>query len=318
VSSTPLAIVNPKSGGGRTGRSLDELRRVMETALGKIDFAITERPRHAAEIAERAAKEGCETVIAVGGDGSIHEVVNGLMCAREAGASSTRLGVVGQGTGGDFRKTLGLEHRLDRYLSAIAGGVERRIDVGSFTYLSNDGDPKAKGYFVNILSAGMGGLVDRYVHDASGVLGGQAAYFIASARGLLESEIGRLKITTTLGGEERTTELDSRQISVCNGEYFGSGMHVAPMARPDDGVFEVVDLGASSKLGFLTFSRKIYDGSHVSHPNVKHLRGERVVVELLNERVRDKFLLDVDGEPLGKLPIDVRVEKAALAVLVPA
>jgi diacylglycerol kinase (ATP) len=317
VSQSPLAIINPKSGGGKTAGTIAELRRVMENALGKVDVALTERPRHATEIARDAAKDGRETIIVVGGDGSIHEAVNGLMLARDAGATGTRLGIVGQGTGGDFRKTLGLEHKLDRYLAAIAGGVTRDLDVGRFTYASNEGEQKIA-YFVNILSAGMGGLVDRYVHDASGFLGGKAGYFLASARGLIESEIGHLKVTTTLDGKDETVELESRQISICNGRYFGSGMHIAPMAAPDDGILEIVDLGASSKLGFLTFSRKIYDGSHISHPNVRHLRAERVVVELLNERVRDKYLLDVDGEPLGKLPIDVSVVKGALRVLVPA
>lgn len=311
----PLAIINPKSGGGRTGQTLDALRRVMDNALGPVDVALTERPRHATEIARDAAIAGRQTVIAVGGDGSIHEVVNGLMQAKEKGATGFRLGIVGQGTGGDFRKTLGLEHRLDRYLAAIASGCTRKIDVGRFDYTSNDGGP-GKAWFVNILSAGMGGLVDRYVHEA-GFLGGKAAYFVASARGLLESELGELRVIATLAGRTEEVELVSRQISICNGRFFGSGMMIAPMAEPDDGVFEVVDLGASSKLGFMAFSRKIYDGSHMRHPNVRHLRADHVRVELRNERVRDKFLLDVDGEPLGKLPIDVTVERSALDVLVP-
>ncbi len=315
MTQAPLAIINPKSGGGRTGQTLDALRRVMDNALGPVDVALTERPRHATEIAREAALAGRETVIAVGGDGSIHEVVNGLMQAREKGATKVRLGIVGQGTGGDFRKTLGLEHRLDRYLAAIAAGCTRKIDVGRFDFTTNEGGP-GKAWFVNILSAGMGGLVDRYVHEA-GWLGGKAAYFVASARGLIESELGELRVIATLAGKTEEVELVSRQISICNGRFFGSGMMIAPMAEPDDGIFEVVDLGASSKLGFMTFSRKIYDGSHMRHPNVRHLRGDHVRVELRNDRVRDKFLLDVDGEPLGKLPIDVTVERAALDVLVP-
>ena len=316
MSAKPLAIVNPTSGGGRSRKTLNELRGVLDRALGGVDVAFTERPRHATELARAAARDGRSTVVVVGGDGSIHEAVWGLMEAREEGARSTRLGVVGQGTGGDFRKSLGIEHRLDRYVRAIAGGVTKHVDVAKFTYTSNDDRP-ATGYFVNILSAGMGGLVDRYVHDASGFLGGRAAYFIASARGLAESELGELRVTMKLGDKTETVELTSRQINVCNGQYFGSGMHIAPMAALDDGFLEVVDLGASSKLGFLTFSRKIYDGSHIGHPAVRHFRAERVDIELKNERVRDKYLLDVDGEPLGKLPISVEVIKGAIEVFVP-
>src|SRR4051812_35126697 len=124
-SSKPLLIVNPRSGGGRTGRIFEQLRLPIERAIGDVDVTFTERGRHAVDIARSAALDGRETVIAVGGDGSIHEVVNGLMEAREQGAKSTRLGIIGQGTGGDLRKTLNLEHRLDRYCAVIAQGKTR-------------------------------------------------------------------------------------------------------------------------------------------------------------------------------------------------
>src|SRR5207244_3327252 len=96
----PLLIVNPRSGGGRTGSAFESMRPVVERALGEVDVAMTERPRHAVDLAREAAQAGRETVVAVGGDGSIHEIVNGLMQARELGANWTRLGILGQGTGG--------------------------------------------------------------------------------------------------------------------------------------------------------------------------------------------------------------------------
>jgi diacylglycerol kinase (ATP) len=314
----PLLVLNPHSQGGRTGRQADELERVVARYVGEIDRADTDGPRHAVDIAEAAAREGRETVIAVGGDGTIHEVVNGLMKARDAGvAKLPRLGVVGQGTGGDFRKTLGFEHRLDRYCEAIAGGKTRTIDVGRIRYRDRAGND-ARGFFVNILSAGMGGLVDEYVASSSRSMGGTVAYFGASVKALLKSEVGVLTCTVHERGSEREVEVPTRMIAICNGRFFGGGMEVAPMAAPDDGLFHVVSLGDAPKLKFVLASMSIYSGKHVDRPDVQVFTCDRIQLDLRNESIRDRFPLDVDGEPLGTLPLTIELVPSALQVLVPA
>ena len=312
----PLLVVNPQSGGGRTGKLFGAARGPIERALGEVDVAFTERPRHAADLACDAAIAGRRTVVAVGGDGSVHEVVNGLMRASEQGAKGTRLGIIGMGTGGDFRKTIGLDHRLDHYCAAIAGGRTRAIDVGRFSYAGDDGAP-SHAWFVNILSLGMGGLVDRYVAETTKALGGTAAHYLASLRGLVQSELARLECTIELDGPARTETIVTRSIAICNGRYFGSGMHVAPMASPDDGVFEVVDLGGSSRLRFVMYSSSIYSGAHLKVPEVKHFRCRKITARLLNQDAADKVLLDVDGEPFGRLPVEIEVVPGAIDVLVP-
>ncbi|APR83555.1 Transcription regulator [Minicystis rosea] len=313
----PLLIVNPRSGGGKTGRIFDQMRGPIERSIGAFDAIFTERGRHAVDIARVAAQEGVPIVVAVGGDGSIHEVVNGLMEAREKGAHETRLGIIGQGTGGDLRRTLGVEHRLDRYCDAIAGGKVKKLDIGRITYEDNSGAP-ASAYFINILSVGIGGLVDRIVANASRGLGGTFAYYSASVRGLIESELGVLGCTIRYKGETREEEITTRNLAVCNGRYFGSGMKVAPMAEPDDGVFEVIDLGKASKLRFaMVSSSRIYTGDHIGHPDVRHFRCDKISMVLKNKSVADKFLLDVDGEPLGKLPLTIELMPGAIEVLVP-
>jgi YegS/Rv2252/BmrU family lipid kinase len=313
----PLLIVNPRSGGGKTGRIFDQMRAPIERAIGPFDTIFTERGRHAVEIARVAAENAVPTVVAVGGDGSIHEVVNGLMEARAKGAAGTRLGIIGQGTGGDFRKTLGFEHRLDAYAAAIGSGKVKKVDVGRMKYTTHEGEP-AESYFMNILSVGLGGLVDRIVAQASRGLGGTFAYFQASVRGLAESRLGVLRCTMSLKGETVVREITTRNLAICNGRFFGSGMKVAPMAELDDGVFEVVDQGKQGKLKFALFSSShIYDGTHIGHPDVQHFRCDKIEIELLNQDALDKVLLDVDGEPLGKLPLTVELIPGALEVFVP-
>ncbi len=316
----PLCIVNPKAGSGRGRMTPDALMETARKALGELECALTERSRHADLLAFDAAKDGRELVIATGGDGSIHEVVNGLMRAREAGHTNTTLGIIGRGTGSDFCKTLGFEPRLDKFLSVLSAGHTRRVDIGQFRYADPprcDGEPDRVGYFVNILSAGMGGLVDRLVHDSAQWLGGKAGYFVASARALAKSRLATLRIDSTLDGVTTTQIVKTRQIAICNGRYFGGGMFVAPMADPSDGIFDVVDLGAASKLKFAIDGGAIYKGEHLKNPDVKHFRCQKVRFTLLNEDAREVFLNDADGEPLGGLPLEVEVVKDALSVMVP-
>ncbi len=126
----PLLVANPLSGGGKTGRTLGDVHAVIERRLGHVDLALTSRPGHGIDLAREGVREGRETIIALGGDGTLHEVANGVL---DAGGGAA-VGYIGQGTGGDFRRTLGMRHRLDAYIEVIAAGRERPIDVGKLRY----------------------------------------------------------------------------------------------------------------------------------------------------------------------------------------
>jgi diacylglycerol kinase (ATP) len=307
----PLLVVNPSSGGGATGRTFASMRSTIERALGPVEVAMTERSGHGIDLSREGAAAGHPLVVAVGGDGTFHEVVNGVMQAKAArsGEDDVHVGLIGQGTGGDFRKTLGIEHRLDRYLEALKSGRERPLDVGKFT-----GGGKAEHYFVNILSVGMGGLVDSYVRDAPRALGGKAAYFGASLKALVNARLGNVKCAVTKDGETEEHAIRSYMIAVCNGRFFGGGMKVAPMAEIDDGAFEIVALGATSKLGFALTSSSIYSGKHIGHAGTVHLRAQKIALDLANEEARRVFLSDVDGEPMGSLPMTIEVVPKALVL----
>jgi YegS/Rv2252/BmrU family lipid kinase len=312
----PLCIVNPHSHGGQTSRRAEHILTLLTERLGSIDVARTERSRHAVDIAEQAARDGRGLVISIGGDGTIHEIVNGLMRAPLGSKPRPRLGIVGQGTGGDLRRTLGLEHRLESYLDAIASGRTRAIDVGRFSYVDHEDRP-AEAWFVNILSMGMGGLVDRYVATLSRSLPGSMAYFVATTRALKHSVVGELRCTLHHGDATEHVRLRCRNLAICNGRYFGSGMHVAPMAVPDDGLLHVVSLGGvGGRVGFALSSLSIYSGTHVQRPEVQVHECQGIDVELENREAQERFLLDVDGEPLGKLPVRVELVPKALEVLV--
>ncbi len=310
MSERVLLVVNPASAGGRTALGFEALRRPIERALGPVDVAFTQRAGHATELAKAAALEGRRRIVAVGGDGTFSEVAAGVLEAKSAAA----VGLLHQGTGGDFRRSLGLEHRLEVYLAAIARDAPRAIDAGVVTHLGRDGRASER-FFVNVASLGMGGLVDRYVEEGTRLLGGKATYLAASLKALAVGAVGRLVCEVELDGERRTERLESRLVAVCNGRYFGGGMQIAPEAELDDGAFDVVALTGPGRLPVLGAMAAVYRGGHLALRDVRSFRASALRLELANPDDADRFLLDVDGEWAGGAPVTVRVRPKALRVL---
>lgn len=314
-----LLIVNPHSGGGRTRRVFAGLRPQIEAVLGPVDVGETQGPADAIRIAREAVAEGRKLVVAVGGDGTVHEVVNGLVegaAGRERGSLPV-LGLIGMGTGGDFTRTLGIEHKLERYLEVLKNGQDQPLDVGRFDFIDHQGQPRTR-YFVNILSMGISGLGDQIVAKASRALGSNFAYFQANLRALLRSRVGRCVLTATdATGQVSEHRWDTRLIAVCNGRYFGSGMKMAPMADPHDGVLDVVGILLNNRLRLAVRMQSVYSGAHARTKEFAHVPARKLHIRLENQEVAERFLLDVDGEPLGRLPITIELLPGALRVRTP-
>ena len=338
ASSRPLLIVNPASGKLAGGRSLAHFAATVERVLGDVDFEATERRGHAVELARRGAAEGRATIVAVGGDGTLHEVVNGVMQARAAAAGEPggappgqaaaaravgpRVGLIGLGTGGDFARSLGIGRRLEDYLAAIATGHSRPIDLLRAEFRDHAGHPVTR-HIVNVLSAGPGGLVDRYVQRVPALAGGRLAYGLASAWALVECPRAALllRLRGLVGrpaGEVVERELSTYLLGICNGSVFGGGMHLAPGAVPDDGLLDVVSIAPRSKWVVARHLLKVYRGRHLAVPGVELLRCRSLEVELLEAPLAARFALDVDGEALGRLPVRVELVPGAIEMLAPA
>jgi diacylglycerol kinase (ATP) len=304
----PLVIVNPHAAGARAGRRTARLGPDVRAALGPFDLVKTEHRGHAEELARAAAAAGRELVVSVGGDGTLNEVVNGVLDAGGGRAEDVAVGFIPQGTGGDFRRSMGFAD-TDACLRALASGATRRLDVGLLEYAEADGSRQRR-YFANIVSAGMGGLVDRYVVEAPPVVGGTLAYYIAAIRALGAAPLARVRCRVTVGEDVEWREIDSRVIAVCNGSYFGSGMHMAPGASMDDGRLEVVSVGTRTRAETVMKSPSIYVGRHLAFKAVQsfHCTAIQVTVDAPPER----FPLDVDGDAIGYPPFSVRVVPGAL------
>lgn len=310
----PLIIANPAAGRGHSEHDIAALLSAVRERIGDVDLAVSERAGHATDLAQRAVAEGRELIVGLGGDGTLHEIVNGLLS--EGPPAGPALAILAVGTGSDFGRSLGLAHGTPAYLEALGAGRRRTVDVGRARFVGRDGNP-GECYWVNVLSAGVGGLVDRYVAALPDRISGRLAYGLATVGALATCHRSRLACRATLAdGRTFEREFHGHAVAVCNGHTFGGGMRIAPDAVLDDGLFDVVTIERRSRLTVLRDFASVYSGTHLTKSGVDHFVCRRIDFEPLGrQRRRDVFPLDVDGEPLGDVPLEIEVIPAALTVL---
>ena len=295
-----LAVINPRSAGGKTGRDAQSIARRLADVTGPLTVAVTNGPMDAVRITAHALRDGYERVVAVGGDGTINEVVNGFFQNGLPINPEAEFALLNLGTGGDFRKTFEIEAGFDASLERIAGGRVRRIDVGRLSYVSDEGKTGTR-HFANIASFGMSGDVMHRVNRATMIkrLTGRLAFTWGSLVSLFryKSKPVRLKVDSTF---DQVVTVST--CAVCNGQFFGGGMRVAPDASPDDGLLDVILIGDAPRRDILTSMNQIYTGEHVTSPHVKVFRGKSIIATPVEATAGAPVFIEVDGETPGRLP----------------
>jgi YegS/Rv2252/BmrU family lipid kinase len=296
-------VVNPKSANGQTGRRWPEISAEVGKVLGQFGQAFTDGPMDACHLAARALKEGYECVVAVGGDGTINEVVNGFFEDGRALNASAALGVLPRGTGGDFRRSFGWELDLQSNLKRFGTHETAAFDVGKLEYTGHDGRPAVR-YFANICSFGVSGLVAREVNSGTKALGGKLSFMYGSVKALMKYSDKKVRLWLD---DQPLPEQSVTTVAVANGRWFGGGMCVAPQADTRDGVFDVTVWTGFGLSDFAFKSKALYDGSHVKLPGTQQLR-----CKTLRAESDDEVLLDLDGEQPGRLPCRMTVVPSAI------
>ena len=294
-------IVNPTAGSGKAGRSAELLAQKSGAELVQ-----TAGPGHAVELAQVACRQGVEVLVAVGGDGTFSQVAHGLM-SRLPDEACPALALLPAGTGGDYRRTYELDESVDSALSRLEKNHRRAVDVGVARYCDSAGN-ESLSYFLNVCSFGLGGLTDQIVDRSPKWLGGKAAFFLGATRAAIVHQ----PVPVELYIDDQLIEVAPfSNVAICLGRYFGGGMKIAPDAQPDDGLFEVITI-EGSKVRNLSLAASIYQGTHLRRSGVKHYQGAHVKALC---RRNTKPLIDLDGEQLGQLPLDVSLRAKSLQLL---
>lgn len=287
---TLKVILNPCAKRRDAGDRSDAVRAVLHAAGLDCELTATRAAGDATRAALTAAQAGFDAIVAAGGDGTVSEVVNGLIAA--AGDEPTRpLGILPLGTGNDFAEMVGLPRDLREAAAVIAKGCTRRVDVGRVTYWSDQGSgldpgslpgptghagepPARRRYFDNNCALAMEPMVT-IENTRIRRLSGNLRYLLALVRALRKLRVWRMRITWDDGSYEGPVQL----FSVCNGSRCGGLFKMAPDARLDDGLFDFVLAPELSKLEVLRLLPRIFRGTHVRHPGVLYARARRITIE---------------------------------------
>jgi YegS/Rv2252/BmrU family lipid kinase len=292
-----IAIANPRAGGGRVERGWVRLAGTIRSLFGEFDVRFTRAPGDATAIARTLVEAGQERLIVIGGDGTLNEVVNGCMVE---GRSPTVIPFP-VGTGGDFGRSIGLAGGW----SKDAVPRERMVDVGRVELATGTH------YFINICSFGASGIVVDTVNRSSKRYGGKVAFFLGTMRSLVSYQ--NQPVSLRLDGQDIFTGRVNTVV-VANGQYFGGSMRVAPGAAVDDGLFDVVVMGDTTRREVLAQGLRIYAGTHVELPKVQVFRGQQLEATPLG---KTPVLIDLDGEQPGRLPARFQILPARLRIVTP-
>jgi YegS/Rv2252/BmrU family lipid kinase len=304
----PFLIVNPASASGRTGRHFDSIARAVRAAVGDFECAFTHARGDAVRLAQEAVAAGGKLLVAVGGDGTASEVIDGMQ-QTPGGQGGPLFGFIPRGTGGDLRRTIGISQDVAGAAQALASRNVAVLDLGRVEFAGPDGTRQVR-HFANVAGLGISGVVSRLVNHGIRLPSGKLSFMFATARALVTwaDRPVRWRVDGGAWNEEPLTAL-----SVCNGRYFGGGMMVAPDARMDDGLFDVVVWKGFGLVDFVVKRPMLYDGTHLQLPNTRVVRAKVVEVE----PVRDEGVnLDVDGENPGTLPARFTILPGALRIRV--
>jgi len=310
----PLIIVNPASADGATREAWPKIASDLRTHFGPFSVSFTEATGDGRRLAAEAAKAGRKLIIACGGDGTISEVANGII---ESG-QETELGILPSGTGGDFRRSLKIPTNVATAARALREGRPRLIDAGRVTLVNNSGGRETR-YFVNVASFGMStAVLERqksgdakkwFPSVGSRKLGNKLSYAAATVQTTLASSATEVYLQIDEQAERR---LRVAEFCVANARYYGGAMKIAPDAKLDDGLFDVVTIGDAGSFRILANSPRLYFGTHLRMDEVSHTLAKRVIARPTQKDAR--IAVELDGELVGRLPVTFQILPRALRV----
>lgn len=283
-------IFNPAANMGRAAKMIPLVEEFFNKWKINYRLDLTRRPKEAEEMAAQAA-ENYDVVVALGGDGTINEVVNGCLGKRAV------LGIVPIGAGNDFGKALSLKKNIKENLEIILRGEEKKVDVGQVN----------NRYFTNVLGVGFDARVAQEMFARPRFLKGMPVYFYSLIKALKKYDFIRVKISA---GEVKS-EKELLMVAVANGNFFGGGFKITPGASIRDGLFDLCLVEKISRSYLLKNITKLIKGTHTELPEVKIIRTDKIIIESEKE-----LPVEYDGELLtGAKKLEIKILPGALKII---
>lgn len=300
-------IVNPASGNGRGRKRWPKIADSLREHGFNYEVVFTTGPDDATRIAREMATGGAHTIVAVGGDGTVNEIINGMLRDDLPVNAETRLVVIPCGTGKDLGRTLGTG-APEAAASALRANSTTLMDIGRIRFQGLNEQTSTR-YFANVADMGLGAEVANRINCSSKALGGLVTYLVAAVRTIVKFQPQAISVDI---GEDRVYNAPANMVVLANGQFFAGGMRVAPTASICDGLLEMYILADVGKRALLTsLLPRVYRGKHVGQHGVLHIRAGSARIECPTG-----MLMEMDGEQIGRSPIDVDVLPQILPVVV--
>lgn len=282
--------------------SLDHYCR--QANLGGVQFIPTLRKKHAIELARQATENDCDYIIAVGGDGTLHEVINGVLQSNLPANKYPAIGLLPFGSANDFARTAHISSSMEELIGRIQCKATQKIDLGKILLHK----ARETRYFINIVGVGLGPEVVQKLEQSSGVLGPGFNYL----RHIIKGFLSYVKKEVVCTGSKWRWSGRLLQLAVANGRYFGNGICTAPDARLTDGQFQVVIFGDLSIWDYLKNLGKLKKGIKIDLPQVSYHHANEVTIEST-----DACGIEADGEYVGLAPATISVLPRTIRFLMP-
>lgn len=300
-------IINPKSGKGKTASKLELLNPLITTCFDSHTIVETTSKGHASQLVNELINDDYLHVIVAGGDGTFNEAVNGYFKDDKPINPDAMLSFLPSGTGGDFARNFdSISKDLHKSLVNIMQGKVYEIDTGKCVMNDKKGEKKTF-YFNNIASVGISDIVAEKVNNSTKLKKfGRYSFLIAGVKELIKQKPKTIHVVID---DEDFGELPLNLIAICNGTHFGGGMMVAPDAKLDDGLFDVVFMANFNLIKRLIASTRVYKGTHLKNDKIRHLRAQKIVL-----KTKEATRIEIDGEIPGSLDAEFTVLHKKLKV----
>ncbi len=302
-----LFIVNPAAGHGRGAARWRNARAQAARLWPGHAEVLSRRPGHARELAHAAVLDGAELIVAVGGDGTLGEVVDGYLSAPESARRGAAVATFPVGSGCDFARHAGVPTEPAAWAAALAAGRRRALDAALATFRGADGAPRSR-RFLNVAALGLAGAVAEGVHRRGKPLGGTLTYLLEGLWAVAGARPTRLSLTVD-GVAEPPAEY--HLLAAANTSTIGGGMKVAPAADAEDGMLDLLTVGPLTRGRLLTLLPRVYSGGHEGAEGVVLRKARRIEVD--TER---PLPLNIDGDLDGTTPVVFEVLPRAIAFLI--
>jgi YegS/Rv2252/BmrU family lipid kinase len=279
---------------------INEIKRVFDETLFQVKICETQFEQHAILLTESAVNEGFTCIIACGGDGTLNEVLNGLLNTKRPNVT---LGLIPKGSGNDFIKTACSPHSLVGLKESVLRKNFKKIDVGFAEFISKDWSHTSR-YFINIADVGIGGVIAQQLDESNKIFGSIITYQYFILKNFLIYQSQQLKVT----GDDFEYSGNVMNFCAANAKYFGSGLGVAPDADISDGLLNVIAIGEVSLIDYLKNFPDLKKCKRLVHPGIKYYTTKTLLFESFNHQMP----IDMDGEFVGYLPMKIAIQPKAI------